>query len=289
MTERPRMVSSALRYAARGFSRRAPPHRWRARSGHVRVWMWFLVLLVAEHVLAGLQSLGPPTPAPTPLFQARDAKLRWRVSPEISPHRQEQVQRACGEIFVRMAPPVRESEFQLRQAKDAQDFAEQTGRPAFEAAAVRHLTLWLQPETILAQQQDVEAIVRHECVHLWFRVHHRTALPFLLEEVLALGLSGQAARIAPAPALHGDECEQAERARAHPSSRTSYEAWMSRAVSTYWRNLSQLSVAELRDWLQSPEHAPASASGSPVTSPASDATSSCERILRYLPRGGVKK
>ena len=225
----------------------------------------------------------------SPHFQTPRKPLIWSHGPNLGPDRRREVDIACTEIFAYLGQNNRIFRVQSRQAKTSSEFRQRTGRPTFEAAAVLGDTLWLQPESILLRQRNAQVIFRHECVHLWFRVRDSHTLPPLLEEVLALGISGQAASLAPAKRLSGTECLTAEQARANPKDRAAYETWMRRAVTTFWTPIAKLPAAQIRSWLQSRREELMTKSPPSIDSETeNEYPASCEAFSRYLPPSGVE-
>lgn len=264
--------------------------RWPLTAPGPRIWVLFSVFQ-----LTSLGCPAPTTEAPkisrpsAPIFHAPKNALRWISAPQVSAERRQAAAIACEEIFSRLGGNFGNAKAHLRQAQSAADFQRRTGRPVFEAAAVLHDTIWLQPEEILRRQPDVRVIFRHECVHLWFRLSGFGALPPLLEEVFALGFSGQAATLAPARPLVGTECRQAEAARAQPKNRTDYETWMRRAVSTFWGAVAKQSPAETRRWLDLRRHdRDRQAAGHHAVS-TTGSLHSCAELSRHLPRRSAEK
>ncbi len=163
-------------------------------------------------------------------------------------------QRACAEIDAMLGPatgggtrPV----ITVERAASIEQFVARTGRARFEAAALVGRTLWIQP--VLEQLGDVDAVLRHECVHALLRARGVPPLDVIHEEAVALTLAGQAARLPPAPPLPTDTAGRAALARAlsKPASREAFEHALARVASTYAARVTALARAgELVDVLR---------------------------------------
>lgn len=269
--------------------RKTPPRQNDAVPQKNRGYLGFLCCALAlMSCCAPSQEEPKSLTSGSPHFQTPRTPLLWSHDPQLDADRRREVEIACTEIFSYLGQDNRSFRVQSRQAKTPSEFRQRTGRPTFEAAAVQGDTLWLQPEYILLQQRNAQVIFRHECVHLWFRTQDPHTLPPLLEEVLALGISGQAAVLAPAKRLSGAECLIAERARASPKDRAAYETWMRRAVTTFWTPIAQRPKAQIRAWLQSrPDEVSKSHSLSDGAA-ENQPPSSCEAFSRYFPPSGME-
>lgn len=154
------------------------------------------------------------------------------------------LQHACEQVGLELG--LRHRELVVRAASTATtaDFVRATGRRWFEAAAFTHGTIWLQPAAVLSRFSHVDEIFRHECVHAWLHAEGLGGLPRLVEEAVATGLSGQAARLPPAQPFAEAELAEAEARLATPKDRQQLTTTVSRAVQTFWRPLSNLSHAQ---------------------------------------------
>lgn len=196
-----------------------------------------------EGLLAGclLASAAPALAAGLPpLFSDGPQRLvRVDAAPEVAPARAAALEAACLQVTSTLGPLEAPLVLQVRQAPSVEAFVASTGRARFEAAALVQGVVWLQPEGVLARLADVDGVLRHECVHAWLRAHG-LRLPRLLEEALAVGASGQAARLPPAPPLTVAELEAVARELARPTGRAGYERAVARAAATFWPPLQGL-------------------------------------------------
>ncbi len=122
----------------------------------------------------------------------------------------------------------------IRQAATIEEFVARTGRARFEAAALAGDTIWLQAPAILDRFGDLDPIRRHECVHARLRFLGLPPLPRVVEEAIAIGISGQAARLPKAPPLDRREITKAEQILAAPRDRAIFERTLARAHATVW-------------------------------------------------------
>ena len=151
---------------------------------------------------------------------------------------------ACHDVARRLGWPTRRWRIKIRRARDPRDFAAQTKRPRFEAAAWQDGTIWLQSARTLARFGRMQAIRRHECVHAWRAAAGWPPLPVVLEEALA---SGVAHEVLPprAPVEVSGLADLAARLQAPASHRAATEA-RSQARATVWPHLRTLRPAALR-------------------------------------------
>lgn len=143
------------------------------------------------------------------------------------------VEAACASIDATLRPTV-------RVAESTDEFIARTGRPRFDAAASVGEVIWLQPVKVLDRLPELDGVLRHECVHVMLRARRVTPIDRIWEEAIALELSGQAARLAPAPVIAPPERAAINAALVRPKDRASYERALARAASTHG--------AQIRAW-----------------------------------------
>lgn len=193
-------------------------------SRPLRVLLCFA--LISSAAVPGATSRSPPA------VQVEHARGLSRA-------RVEQVEEACRSIGALLGAD-RALALGLAQASSVDDFAEQTRRARFEAAAMVGRVLWLQPSSVLERLPDLDAILRHECVHAWLRALDVPPLPPTLEEALASGLAGQVARLPPGAPLSRAELAQSDGALRAPRDPAAAQHALGRAVSTFWPRLRAL-------------------------------------------------
>ncbi len=153
-----------------------------------------------------------------------------------------------SEGFARAGPGV--WRIRVRQASTIDEFVARTGRARFEAAALAGDTIWLQAAAVLDRFADLEPIRRHECVHARLRFLGLPPLPHVIEEAIALGISGQGVRLPPAAPLARDERAQAEAILTNPGDREIFENTLARAHATVWPKWRALARARRLSWLR---------------------------------------
>lgn len=122
----------------------------------------------------------------------------------------------------------------LKRAATTTAFTEHTGRARFEAAAVVGRTIWIQPKPVFDRIPSSASVRRHECVHLWLRFMQIPPLARVVEESLAVGLSGQAQRMPAGRTLDPQQMDRAEQILAHPKNRRELESTLQDVVTTIW-------------------------------------------------------
>ncbi|MCC7386037.1 MAG: hypothetical protein IT384_29585 [Deltaproteobacteria bacterium] len=199
-------------------------------------------VLVCAALISSAALPGAPSRSP-PVVQVEPAR-------GVSRARVEQVEEACRAIGALLGAG-RRLDLGLAQASSVDDFAQETRRARFEAAAMVGRVLWLQPSSVLERLPDVEAILRHECVHAWLRALDVPPLPATLEEALACGLAGQVARLPPGAPLSRAELVPSDGALRAPRDPGAAQHALSRAASTFWPRLRALHQSgELVDTLR---------------------------------------
>lgn len=156
----------------------------------------------------------------------------------------ERTRSACREIDAMLGPPPSPASrhtVTVERAPSIEAFVERTRRARFEAAALVGRTMWIQP--VLEQLGDVDAVLRHECVHAILRARGVPPLEVIEEEAVALTLSGQAARLPPAPALERADRAELSRTLRAPRSRDAFERALARVVATYAARVTALARA----------------------------------------------
>ena len=174
------------------------------------------------------------------------------ASRQISESRVDAVRSACEEITRKLGAPQRPWKLELKQSTSPEEFQRATGRARFEAAASSGSVIWLQSEAILSRH-DTPAILRHECAHAWLRARGLPPLPRVIEEALAVRLSGQAAKLPPAPRVAATELVRLEKILAAPKDARQLEGAVARAAATLGPRLELAMrrgnlVATLRTW-----------------------------------------
>lgn len=151
---------------------------------------------------------------------------------------------ACEQVAQRMTPRGRPWNLRLRQALTIEDFVRHTGRARFEAAALVQDTVWIQPKHILDRIPAADGVRRHECVHVGLRQLGIPPLPPALEEAVAAGLSGQAARLPPGTRLDRAGLIAANRVLTRPKSAEALQSALQDVVTTLWPELSVMPTAQ---------------------------------------------
>ncbi len=199
-------------------------------------------------------------------FASRSPEVR--LSPRaqhLAPQLRRQLVTACADLAAQLGA-LGPSAWMIdaRQTSSTDAFVARTGRARFEAAAVdARKVLWLQPSSALSRWPRLSEVLRHECVHLYLRSASIPPLPPALEEVVALGLSGQSSRIPRGPVLDAKALDVIVRRMERPTNRARYEQDLASLSSTFWPALSRLKPANLlrflrvvgrdpRAWLQHP-------------------------------------
>ena len=147
----------------------------------------------------------------------------------------ERVRSACAEIDALLGPdglPLGPRHVTVEQSASTEAFVQRTRRARFEAAASVGMSVWLQPAKVLDALGELEPVLRHECVHVILRARGVPPLPRADEEAVALTLSGQAARLPPAPPLTPEAWLEASAALARPRDRAVFERLLARVVAT---------------------------------------------------------
>lgn len=134
------------------------------------------------------------------------------------------------------------SSYALEQADSIEAFVARTGRARFEAAATLRKTIWLQPSAVLDRLPDLDLVLRHECVHAILRARGVPPLDVVLEEAVALELSGQASKLPPARAIASEEHDAIVLVLRSPKDRLVFEAAVARAAATHG--------AQIRAWMR---------------------------------------
>lgn len=158
----------------------------------------------------------------------------------------ERVRRACAEIDATLGAdgvPARPRVVTVEQAPTIEAFVASTARARFEAAAAVGWRVWLQPGRVLEGLGELEPVLRHECVHVILRARDVPPLPRADEEAVALTLSGQGARLPPAPPLTPEAWREASAALQRPRDRAVYERWLARVVATASARVRELTRA----------------------------------------------
>jgi len=168
--------------------------------------------------------------APRPVFDTKvepAETLRWTE--------------ACQRMAAKLGPSRGPWQANLRRAQSIEAFVRHTGRSRFEAAAVVGRTIWLQPRPVFERIPGSDAIRRHECVHLYLRHLGVPPLNPALEEALAIGLSGQAARLPAGRQLRAEGLRRAGAILAKPKDPAQLRSTLQDVVSTLWPRLQALS------------------------------------------------
>jgi len=147
---------------------------------------------------------------------------------------------ACAAID--RALGVTRSSYALEQADSIETFLARTGRARFEAAATLRTTIWLQPSSVLDRLPDLDLVLRHECVHAILRARGVPPLDVVLEEAVALELSGQASKLPPARAIGPEAHDAIAVVLRSPKDRLIFEAAVARAAATHG--------AQIRAWIK---------------------------------------
>lgn len=157
---------------------------------------------------------------------------------------------ACAAVAPRLGVEDGRLRLTLAQARTVEEFVAETGRPRFEAAALTGGVIWMMPPRVWRALDDRDGVRRHECVHAWLRHLGLPPLPVLLEESLALHLSGQASRLPPAPPLSEAELAPAARRLARPTDRRAHEETLARLAATFGPSLTCLEAPALLEHLR---------------------------------------
>lgn len=178
---------------------------------------------------------------------------------------------ACREVATRLDTPPGQWRVRLRRAPSVEAFAARTGRARFEAAALVGQTIWLQPAPVFERIPAASGVRRHECAHLALRRAGVPPLPDALEEAVAVGVSGQAARLPAGRALDAEGLRRASATLAKPRTAEALQASLRDAVSTLWPRLRDLEpealVARLRALAAAPDWATAALAEPPRSPP----------------------
>lgn len=185
-------------------------------------------------LLAGLVLAGP--------FEATPARPSFDST--LEPPEVRRWSQACQDMAAKLGPTAEPWRAGLRRADSIEAFVKRTGRARFEAAAVVGRTIWLQPRRIFERIPGADAIRRHECVHLYLRHLGLPPLNPALEEALAVGLSGQAARLPAGQQLSEQGLRRAGRVLAKPDSAAMLQSTLQDVVSTLWPRLKALAPNE---------------------------------------------
>lgn len=165
-------------------------------------------------------------------------------------------QAACNDIERELGRASSPTRFTLVQSETIDDFVQRSGRTRAEVAGLEGRTIHLMPEEVLARAGELAPIARHECVHAWLTASRIARGSRVVEETLALGFAGQAARLPPARPLSRSELAMAEKVLLSPRDRRELEAMLARAVATIWpiaRTMDAIGLREAlgaRDWTQ---------------------------------------
>lgn len=143
---------------------------------------------------------------------------------------------ACEDVAARLEITGRWA-VRVRRAASLADFSARTGRARFEAAAVVQDTIWVQPAHVFERIPAAAGVRRHECVHLALRRLGVPPLPPALEEAVAVGVSGQAARLPAGRRLDAAGLRRANAALERPKRASDLQSNLRDAVSTLWPRL----------------------------------------------------
>jgi len=183
--------------------------------------------VIAVGLIAALSIAGP--------FEA--PRLEVTVETSLPPAEAERWRSACAEVAARLGGGRGSWRVRVRRAKSVAAFAKATGRPRFEAAALVGDTIWVQPARIFERLPDAPGVRRHECVHLFLRRAEVPPLPRALEEAVAMGVAGQAARLPAGRKLGAEGLRRANRALERPTSLEQLQTNLQDVVSTLWPGL----------------------------------------------------
>lgn len=181
-----------------------------------------------------------------------EPSVELRAPPGVlSPAERGRWEAACRDAAAALGGmPARRWQLSVERTRDPGDFAARTGRARFEAAAVSGGRLILQSRAVLARFARLQRVRRHECVHAWLRAAGIPPLPPILEELVAVGISGQAAGLPPAEPLKVGELPALRAEIARPRSRPRYRRLLARAVQTFWPALRRLSPKQRAGFLR---------------------------------------